>query len=65
MIILILPRSLGLTVYVVITYGSMVSFMSNLRPIHFFRQMIPAMGTAFATSSSAASLPITKSLRLP
>ncbi|WP_191567566.1 dicarboxylate/amino acid:cation symporter [Metabacillus idriensis] len=52
---------LGLTIYVVITYGSMLTFMSNLSPIHFFRQMIPAMGTAFATSSSAASLPITKS----
>ncbi|MEK3993013.1 MULTISPECIES: cation:dicarboxylate symporter family transporter [Robertmurraya] len=52
---------LGLVIYVVLTYGSMISFFSNLRPVAFLRQMIPAMGTAFATSSSAASLPITKS----
>lgn len=52
---------LGLVIYVVLTYGSMISFFSNLRPVTFLRQMIPAMGTAFATSSSAASLPITKS----
>lgn len=52
---------LGLVIYVVLTYGSMISFFSNLRPVAFLCQMIPAMGTAFATSSSAASLPITKS----
>lgn len=50
----------GLIVYVVITYGTMITFMSNIRPAQFLRSMIPAVGTAFATSSSAASLPITQ-----
>lgn len=51
----------GLTVYVVFTYGTMITFFSNLTPVQFLRNMVPAIGTAFATSSSAASLPITKS----
>jgi Na+/H+-dicarboxylate symporter len=57
----ILAILIGLIVYVVLTYGTMISFLSNLNPIQFFKHMVPAMGTAFATSSSAASLPITQS----
>lgn len=52
---------IGLVIHVMFTYGSILSFISRTNPIRFFRKMIPAIGTAFATSSSAATLPVTKS----
>ncbi|WP_170006401.1 dicarboxylate/amino acid:cation symporter [Bacillus fonticola] len=52
---------LGLTIHVAITFSSMLTLLAKRNPIEFFRKMIPAIGTAFATSSSAATLPVTKS----
>lgn len=52
---------IGLAIQVFIVYGSMLAFLSKTNPFDFFRKMMPAIGTGFATSSSAASLPITKS----
>ncbi|MCU1808178.1 dicarboxylate/amino acid:cation symporter [Cytobacillus firmus] len=53
--------AVGLIVHVAFTYGSMISLFTKIKPAHFFHKMIPAIGTAFATSSSAATLPVTKS----
>ncbi|EFV74686.1 dicarboxylate/amino acid:cation symporter [Cytobacillus sp. FSL W8-0315] len=53
--------AVGLIVHVAFTYGSMISLFTKIKPAHFFHKMIPAVGTAFATSSSAATLPVTKS----
>ncbi|USK41759.1 dicarboxylate/amino acid:cation symporter (plasmid) [Cytobacillus firmus] len=53
--------AVGLIVHVLVTYGSMISLFTKFKPIHFFHKMTPAIGTAFATSSSAATLPVTKS----
>lgn len=52
--------AVGLIIHVVITYGSLISLFSKFKPVQFFHKMIPAIGTAFATSSSAATLPVTK-----
>lgn len=52
---------IGLAIQVFIVYGSMLAFLSKTNPFDFFGKMMPAIGTGFATSSSAASLPITKS----
>ncbi len=52
--------AIGLIVHVAITYGSMISLFSKFKPVQFFNKMSPAIGTAFATSSSAATHPVTK-----
>ncbi|MBT2691301.1 dicarboxylate/amino acid:cation symporter [Bacillus sp. ISL-47] len=53
--------AVGLIVHAFITYGSMISLFTKFKPVQFFHKMTPAIGTAFATSSSAATLPVTKS----
>ncbi|RDU35346.1 dicarboxylate/amino acid:cation symporter [Neobacillus piezotolerans] len=49
---------LGLIIHAVLTYGSSVYFLGNMNPVAFFKGFAPAMGVAFSTSSSNATLPI-------
>ncbi len=50
---------LGLIVHVLLTYGSLIHFLSPLSLKQFFVGIAPAQLLAFSTSSSAATLPVT------
>jgi DAACS family dicarboxylate/amino acid:cation (Na+ or H+) symporter len=59
-----------LAVHQFITYPLIVKFLGGMSPIKFFRDIQPAMITAFSTASSNATLPTTlevaeKNLKLP
>ncbi|HAQ07114.1 MAG TPA: dicarboxylate/amino acid:cation symporter [Bacillus bacterium] len=61
---------LALIIHAVITYGSAVYFLGRKNPFWFFKGISPAMGVAFGTSSSNATLPVSmesaqKNLRVP
>lgn len=61
---------LALVVHALITYGSSVYLIGKKNPFWFFKQFSPAMGVAFSTSSSNATLPVSmetaqKNLRVP
>ncbi|ALC92930.1 sodium:dicarboxylate symporter [Bacillus sp. FJAT-18017] len=61
---------LGLFTHAIITYGSSVYFLGGMNPIKFFKGFAPAMGVAFSTASSNATLPISmetaqKNLKVP
>ncbi|ABO67698.1 MULTISPECIES: dicarboxylate/amino acid:cation symporter [Geobacillus] len=60
-------RSMGMYMFVVLfslilhmlfTYGSSLYLFAKRNPFSFFKQFAPAMGVAFSTSSSNATLPI-------
>ncbi|GAA0203125.1 dicarboxylate/amino acid:cation symporter [Kangiella japonica] len=49
----------GLILHALITYSALIAIFARLNPINFFKGMWPAMVTAFGTSSSNATLPVT------
>ena len=49
---------LGYIIHVVVVYGLSVKLLSKMSPIAFFKGIAPAMITAFTTTSSAATLPV-------
>lgn len=49
---------LALVVHAIVTYGSSIMFIAKRNPIQFFKGFAPAMGVAFSTSSSNATLPV-------
>ena len=49
---------LALVVHAIVTYGSSILFIAKRNPIQFFKGFAPAMGVAFSTSSSNATLPV-------
>lgn len=50
---------LGLFVFMFIALPLMLKFIGKVKPIRHFKAMAPALVTAFSTSSSSATLPIT------
>ncbi|MCP3761578.1 dicarboxylate/amino acid:cation symporter [Domibacillus sp. A3M-37] len=48
----------ALFIHSVVTYGGTVAFLAKKSPIWFFKTFAPAMGVAFSTSSSNATLPV-------
>ncbi|GED34517.1 dicarboxylate/amino acid:cation symporter [Brevibacillus centrosporus] len=50
---------IAIIIHVFVTFGTILTVLSKRNAIHFLRKMTPAIGTAFATSSSAATLPVT------
>lgn len=56
----VLVFMVGLFVHVAVTYSSVLFFISRSNPLTFYKNMIPAIGTAFGSTSSAATLPVTK-----
>lgn len=61
---------LALIIHAFLTYGSTVYFLGKMNPFKFFKGFAPAMGVAFSTSSSNATLPVSmetaqKNLRVP
>ena len=49
----------GLAIFMFVVLPLLLKFIARVNPINHFRAMMPALITAFSTSSSAASLPIT------
>lgn len=49
----------GLILHALITYSVLITIFARLNPLNFFKGMWPAMVTAFGTSSSNATLPVT------
>lgn len=61
---------LALLIHCIVVYGGAVSLLGKMNPIKFFKGFGPAMGVAFSTSSSNATLPISmscaqKNLKVP
>lgn len=61
---------LALLIHSVFIYGTSVSLLAKKSPVWFFKGFAPAMGVAFSTSSSNATLPISmstaqKNLKVP
>ncbi|KKK38686.1 sodium:dicarboxylate symporter [Mesobacillus campisalis] len=52
---------LALLIHTIFVYGSSVAFLAKKNPLWFFKGFAPAMGVAFSTSSSNATLPISMS----
>ncbi|MDX1807454.1 MAG: dicarboxylate/amino acid:cation symporter, partial [Paenisporosarcina sp.] len=53
---------LALIVHAIVTYGSTILLIAKRNPIDFFKGFAPAMGVAFSTSSSNATLPVSMSV---
>ena len=49
----------GLMVHALLTLPFILLFLARRRVFQYFKAMLPALGTAFSTSSSAATLPLT------
>ncbi|MGP4081655.1 dicarboxylate/amino acid:cation symporter [Pseudalkalibacillus sp. R45] len=49
---------LALLLHAMITYGTAISTLGKMNPIHFFKNFAPAMTVAFSTSSSSGTLPV-------
>ncbi|WP_147534649.1 dicarboxylate/amino acid:cation symporter [Bacillus marasmi] len=61
---------LALLLHSIFTYGGSVALFARKNPIEFFKGFAPAMGVAFSTSSSNATLPVSmnvaqKNLKVP
>ncbi|WP_026477928.1 dicarboxylate/amino acid:cation symporter [Alkaliphilus transvaalensis] len=50
---------LALLLHTAITYSGLLMIFAKLNPIRFFKKFAPAMGVAFSTSSSNATIPVT------
>lgn len=50
---------LALLIHVSFTYSGLLMIFAKLNPIRFFKKFAPAMGVAFSTSSSNATIPVT------
>lgn len=51
---------LGLLILLYIVYAAIIKLFIGISPIHFYKKILPAKLVAFSTSSSAATLPVTK-----
>jgi proton glutamate symport protein len=49
----------GLSLFMFVGLPLLLKLVGNVKPMHHFRAMAPALVTAFSTSSSSASLPVT------
>ena len=51
---------LGYILHMIIVYSAAVKSMAGMNPVSFFKNMIPAIIFAFTSTSSVATLPLTK-----
>lgn len=51
---------LGLIILLYVIYAAIVKIFAGISPVHFFKKILPAKLVGFSTSSSAATLPVTK-----
>lgn len=55
----VLTVIVGLSLFMFVALPLLLKFIGGVKPVHHFRAMMPALVTAFSTSSSSASLPVT------
>ncbi|WZL72301.1 dicarboxylate/amino acid:cation symporter [Clostridiaceae bacterium 35-E11] len=55
----VLAVYLAAILHVVLTYGSLLTFVAKVNPIRFFKRVYPAQVVAFTTRSSYGTLPVT------
>ena len=60
LLIVLIAAYIGYILHGVLVYSASVKFIAKKSPLQFFKAMIPAMGFAFASTSSVATLPVTK-----
>ena len=60
LLIVLVAAYVGYILHGVLVYSASVKVIAKKNPIEFFKAMIPAMGFAFASTSSVATLPVTK-----
>lgn len=51
--------TLGFAIHVVVCYFGALKFMAKISPIRFTKKLFPALITAFTTTSSAGTMPLT------
>lgn len=56
---LVIAVYLAAILHMVLTYGSLVTFVAKVNPIRFFKKIYPAQVVAFTTRSSYGTLPVT------
>lgn len=54
----ILAVYIACALHMLITYGSLVSFVAKVNPLRFLRKIYPVLAVAFTTRSSYATLPV-------
>ena len=60
LLIVLIAAYIGYILHGVLVYSASVKIIAKKNPLQFFKAMIPAMGFAFASTSSVATLPVTK-----
>ena len=60
LLIVLVAAYIGYILHGVLVYSTAVKVVAKKNPVQFFKAMIPAMGFAFASTSSVATLPVTK-----
>jgi Na+/H+-dicarboxylate symporter len=55
----ILAVYIACALHVIITYGSLLTFVAKVNPMRFFKKIYPAQVVAFTTRSSYGTLPVT------
>ncbi len=55
----LLAVTIGFAVHIVLCYFGMIKFIAKLNPIRFTKKLFPALITAFSTTSSAGTMPVT------
>ena len=55
----LLAVTIGFAVHIIICYFGMIKFIAKLNPIKFTKKLFPALITAFSTTSSAGTMPVT------
>ncbi len=55
----LLAVTIGFAVHIVLCYFGMIKFIAKLNPIRFTKKLFPALITAFTTTSSAGTMPVT------
>lgn len=60
LVIVLLAAYVGYILHAALVYSSAIKFIAKKNPLDFFKAMIPAMGFAFASTSSVATLPVNK-----
>jgi Na+/H+-dicarboxylate symporter len=56
---IIIAMYVACLIHIVITYGSLLTFVARVNPIKFFKKIFPAQVVAFTTQSSYGTLPVT------
>ena len=58
--LVLLAAYIGYTIHVVLVYSASIKVFAGMSPVQFFKKIFPAFAFAFTSTSSVATLPITK-----